>query len=51
MDHPLFEQSVETILPEVKRQLMSGAEKVVLTVARWEDDTRVSVFCEPEFKE
>jgi hypothetical protein len=50
MDHPLFKQHVDLAAKEAADHLLHGARRVTLTVAEWEDDTRVSVFIEPEYE-
>jgi hypothetical protein len=48
-----FEQNIDIMLPEIKRQLLKGADRIVLTVAKVLDGEKVlcerAVVCKPEF--
>jgi hypothetical protein len=46
----MFEQTVETVINEVKKHLLSGADKIELVVEKLEDGNAV-IFCYPEYKD
>jgi hypothetical protein len=46
----MFEQTVNTVSEEVKRQLLNGADRIVLTVEKLEDGNAV-IFCYPEYND
>jgi hypothetical protein len=46
----MFEETVNTVTEEVKRQLLKGADRIVLTVEKLDDGNAV-IFCHPEYKD
>jgi hypothetical protein len=46
----MFEETVNIITEEVKRQLLNGADRIVLTVEKLDDDNAV-IFCHPEYND